>query len=139
MAARHVAREVEVSLILIVDDDAAVRASLQYLLEADGHEVLPAGNSADARVLYDTRRPHIVITDLVMPGKAGTELIAELRAAAPALRIIAMSGGGRTGTDDVLQVARARGADAVVEKPFEADMLLDLVQRMVRVPGERSA
>ena len=118
------------AVILIIDDDAAVSASLQFLLEADGHEVLAAGDCLAGLALYRANEPPIVITDLIMPGRVGLEVIDELKSLAPTVSIIAISGGGRSGNSDILELARARGADEVLAKPFEPETLLELIQRM---------
>ena len=122
------------ALILIIDDDAAVRSSLQFLLEADHHEVLAASGYDSGLALYRTHQPPIVITDLVMPGRAGIDLIAELKSSAPEVAIIAMSGGGRPGGADILEQARARGADAILAKPFEPEALLAIIERLSTAP-----
>ena len=129
--AGHIAREVEVPLVLIVDDDSAVRASLQYLLEADGHVVLSAANSDDARTLYDVHRPDIVITDLVMPGKEGIETIIAIRRRGIATKILAMTGSDPADRPTYLDAAHKLGADAVVRKPFRAGELKTLVDGLL--------
>ena len=72
--------------------------------------------------------PEIVLTDIIMPGCEGIETIMTLKARHPHMRVIAMSGGGRVGNRDYLALARDVGADAVLQKPFDADAILDMIQ-----------
>jgi CheY-like chemotaxis protein len=63
-----------------------------------------------------------------MPEREGLEMIKELRRNYPQVRIIAMSGGGRNGTINCLEVARAFGAQRLLEKPFSHHEILDAVR-----------
>jgi DNA-binding response OmpR family regulator len=72
-----------------------------------------------------TMKPDLVLTDIVMPDKMGTDLIRDLRRAGYDGAIIAMSGGGgATGPSDLLEKARALGANECVSKPFHRTDLL---------------
>jgi two-component system chemotaxis response regulator CheY len=73
-------------------------------------------------------QPDLVITDIIMPEEEGIQTIAEMRAAKPDAKIIAISGGGRSGNTDFLQIARQVGAMDVVSKPFDPDFLLAIVE-----------
>ena len=114
--------------IEIIDDDIAVREALLLVLEADGHEVR-AADSGDAGVALAAEfDPHIILTDIIMPGCEGIETILLLKSRHPQMKIIAMSGGGRTGNTDYLELAREIGADAALEKPFDEADLLDAIR-----------
>jgi PAS domain S-box-containing protein len=78
--------------ILLVEDDAAVRAALAHRLERLGFAVTSATSGAEALQTVEQRTFDLVLTDSVMPGISGPELIEHLRAARPELRIILMSG-----------------------------------------------
>lgn len=71
-----------------------------------------------------------MITDLVMPGKEGLETILELRQFEPALKIIAISGGGWTGSGVYLEMARRLGATKTLAKPFRVEEILKLVSEI---------
>jgi DNA-binding NtrC family response regulator len=73
-------------------------------------------------------QPDLVITDIIMPDQEGIQTITEIRAAKPDAKIIAISGGGRIGNTDFLQIARQLGAMDVVAKPFDPDFLLAVVE-----------
>src|SRR5262249_16462507 len=107
--------------ILVIDDDVSVRLVLRRMLEQEGYEVICAEDGRQALDLLKQRRPDLVITDIVMPNCEGIETILEMRAAGLTLPIIAMSGGGRIGNADFLQMARRLGASATLTKPFEFD------------------
>jgi len=109
--------------IVLFEDEAALRLLLAEVLEEAGHEVVSAGDGAASRDAGLMAAADVLITDLMMPGCDGLEVIANARAANPALRIIAMSGGGRTVTTDFLPMAQELGADRILHKPFLPDDL----------------
>lgn len=111
------------STILIIDDDAAVRGMIRTWLERDGYHVAVAGDGAEGMALYRTAPADVVITDVFMPGQDGIETIQQLREEFPASRIIAISGGPVSGTNDSLTDARLLGADVTLAKPFTMDVL----------------
>src|SRR5262249_836272 len=82
------------SVILIVDDELAIRKFLEMMLPAGGHEGLTAGNGSEA-VAQLRSRPHdidLVISDLRMPVMSGTEAIRRIRETRPDICIICMTG-----------------------------------------------
>jgi two-component system, chemotaxis family, chemotaxis protein CheY len=115
--------------ILVIDDDEAVRSSLEVLLEAYGYEVVLARDGRQGMAAFRANTPDIVLVDLMMPVQDGIETIVQIRAEWPDAYIIAMSGGARIGNWDGLAVARELGADYAIEKPFEADELLVILQQ----------
>lgn len=125
--------------IVVGDDDPAVRASLQSRLESAGHTVRTAADGAAVLSEVRERLPDLVITDIVMPGKEGIETIMELRKHHPALKILAISGGGRAGRVGYLGAAADLGADAVLAKPFTTRQLLDAIAQLGLTANERQA
>jgi CheY-like chemotaxis protein len=115
--------------ILVVDDEEMIRISLSLLLTVKGHDVATAPDTATALAMLRTSRPDVVISDMIMPGGNGLDAIHAIRRDHPDMRIIAMSGGGRMAGQNMLAVASEMGADACLEKPFEADDLLQLLHR----------
>lgn len=109
--------------ILVIDDEPGFRQLGLAILERAGHEVFTAGSGCEGLRLFQECQPDIVVTDLCMPDIDGLKMIQELARLSPETRIIAMSGGGRDGTD-VLKQAKATGASAVLQKPFRKAALL---------------
>jgi DNA-binding response OmpR family regulator len=120
------------SKILVIDDDKLIRSMVSQTLIAQGHEVIEAGDGNEGIDIYCRSQPDLVITDIIMPEKEGLETIKEIRDRSPQARILAISGGGRLGTMDFLQIARKLGADRILHKPFDPDELLDMVEDTLR-------
>jgi len=105
--------------ILVVDDNELVRSATRMLLEGAGHAVQDTGDSASVVGQVERSAPDLVLTDLVMPGPKGVDVIRDLRRTGYSGAIIAMSGGGGAdGPADLLKKARELGADDCVSKPF---------------------
>lgn len=106
--------------ILIVDDDDLVRETICEVVSGFNYDVTEAGSGAEAlKKLDGGRLPDLVITDIIMPGKSGLEIIAEIRKNFPAVKIIAISGGGGPKAGDILSLARELGSDRVISKPID--------------------
>ena len=124
--------------ILVVDDEAAVRLMVIHALELDGHQIEQAADGNEALARFPVFRPQIVVTDILMPNKEGIETMVELRKLDKAVKIVAMSGGGRTRNLSFLDLARKFGADSVINKPFGLDQIRDTVRGVLAEP-ERPA
>ncbi len=112
--------------ILVVDDDDPVRVMLARLLRTQGYTVLQAAHASEARALLDTRRPDLVISDIVMPGESGIELRRGILERWPELPVILISGYSAEGPAEFA----ARTPNTIfVQKPFAADHFLSLVER----------
>ena len=117
--------------VLIIDDEELVRVTLRQALELAGYEVAEATNGNEGVKLALGDPPDLVITDIIMPEKEGIETIAEIRREHPSMKIIAVSGGGRMGKMDFLQIAGKLGADRTLPKPFDPDDLVAMVQELL--------
>jgi CheY-like chemotaxis protein len=115
--------------ILLVDDDDVSRGAVHRMLERLGHDVHSTAQGGEAIVRYQTDPADLVITDLIMPDTDGLEIIQELRRSHPAVRILAISGGGRVEAEEYLSVARKFGAIEVLAKPFTGQELKLAVER----------
>jgi len=115
--------------ILIVDDDTHVRYTITKALKTQGHDVVEAGNGRIALDVLGHAPVDLVITDIIMPEMEGIGTILELRKRYPAMKIIAISGGGRSRSVDFLSTARQFGAAATLEKPFAIDDLTKAVNK----------
>jgi CheY-like chemotaxis protein len=118
--------------VMVVDDDEPVRDILCENLTDLGFDVVFARDGAEALEMVEQgRRPQVVITDIIMPKREGLDVIMEIRRKYPEMRLIAISGGGRTKSQDFLQLARKLGADAVMPKPLDIDALEKKVRELV--------
>jgi DNA-binding NtrC family response regulator len=105
--------------VLLVEDEPGVRQLAKRVLDNAGYRVLAAANGDDAEKLF-VRHPEaidLVVTDVIMPGCGGPELLRRLRLQAPAIKVLYMS--GYTEQSAVHKTGIARGLP-FVEKPFTA-------------------
>ena len=115
--------------ILVIDDDENIREMLLRFFEEKGYEVEVAGDGEEGLHRFKMNPSDIVVTDMLMPRKNGIEVIKELRGGSINVRIIAVSGGTGNTADARLREAVDSGADYILEKPFELQDMLALVQR----------
>jgi DNA-binding response OmpR family regulator len=121
-----------VSKILVIDDEAEIRAVLREIFEFNGYEVIEAADGNSGVRQFETTNPDLVISDIVMPEQEGIFTIMEIRKKKPGARIIAMSGGGLMATpNDYLQLAQKLGADKVFMKPLDLAELLSAVRTLL--------
>jgi DNA-binding NtrC family response regulator len=113
--------------ILIVDDDAIVRAALKDALSTAGFVVDAADSAIAALTTIATRKPAVVVTDVRMPDLGGLELLTELRERAPDVDVVLM-----TAFDDMPTVVEAmkRGAADFLVKPLDLDELVKTLDRV---------
>ena len=123
------------ALILVIDDDEAMRRLIMRTLSAGKHRLVEASNGQDGMKMVGELKPDAVITDILMPQQEGIQTIREIREIAPETKIIAMSGGGSSHNLMFLDVARVFGADAVLAKPFKPGELKDTVANVLTAPG----
>ena len=112
--------------ILIVDDEENIRHTLRGVLADEGFEVLEAPDGRRALELLEHVAPRLAIVDVWMPDVDGIALVERMRAQAPAVPIIVISGHGTIET--AVRVIRL-GAFDFLEKPFPLDALLSVVGR----------
>jgi CheY-like chemotaxis protein len=126
------------ALILVVDDDAAVRDSIRTLLELDGHDVDEGADGREGEAQVARREPDLVILDIFMPERDGFETLRSLRRTHPRLKILAISGSAGGQLERTLAFAQEFGATAVLPKPFPADALRGAVRNLLK-PEAREA
>ena len=114
--------------ILVADDEQAIRSILTMVLQMAGHAVEAAANGEEVLRLARKQKFDLIVTDIIMPKKEGIETILELKRLQPAIKVIAISGGGRKGSMDFLHVAQMVGASHTIAKPFEPDDLVAAVK-----------
>ena len=107
--------------LLIVDDEAGIRAALAQLLEYEGYEVRSVANGREGLATYESWRPQLVFLDVKMEGIDGLETLKRIRALDPAA-IVVMISGHATISDAV--TATQLGAYDILEKPLDTDRIL---------------
>lgn len=114
--------------ILIVDDEADIRAAIAGILADEGFETRLAFDSDSALAALAERRPSLVVLDVWLQGSRldGIELLDEIKQRDPTLPVVVISGHGNIET---AVAAIKRGAYDFIEKPFQAEQLLLVVQR----------
>ena len=117
-------------IILLIDDDVAIRDSLTFLLQTHGYRVVTAGDGRRGIAAFGEHGPAVVVTDILMPEQDGISAIREIRRLKPDTKIVAMSGGGKVDKADYLTVAEQLGADVGIEKA-RLDELLEVLPRLL--------
>jgi len=110
--------------ILVVEDDNLVRQSMVESLEALGYLVTPAGDGEAGLRELQRERPHLMITDYLMPGMTGAELVRRASIDYPGLPMIIS-----TGYADMEAVDKVIGDNYVLRKPFELSELANSVDK----------
>ena len=113
--------------ILIADDEDIVRYALRSVLERAGHTVFEARDGVDALGLLAGHPIDVALVDMIMPNKEGVETTIEIRRQYPSVKVVAISGGGRSHNFDFLQYAQKFGAHSTLRKPFTDEQLLESV------------
>ena len=119
-------KEAAEPLILVVDDDDAVRRSCVDLLEARGHRTAAAATVGEGLRLFDERKPAAVLLDLKLPDGAGLDVLRELQRRAPGTPVIVISGLGSV--SEAVEAMRV-GATDFVEKPVGRERLFEVLSR----------
>lgn len=111
--------------ILIVEDDAAIRATLVEVLAGEGYRVREASDGAEALAAVGAERPDLVVLDLHMPVMDGRTFVERLRAAEAtrAVPVVLMTGA-------TLAAEPVAGVSAVLVKPFRLEALVATVARL---------
>jgi two-component system response regulator MprA len=117
------------AVVLVVDDDRAIRESLERLLAMQGHRVLTAGNGAEALESHRREPVDLLVLDLMMPGVDGLTACRVLRAEGDRVPILMLT--ARTETSDRVAGLDA-GADDYLSKPFDPEELLARVRALLR-------
>jgi CheY-like chemotaxis protein len=117
--------------ILLIEDEIELRDMLKHSLVRKKYRVFEAGDGREAINHFKPSITDLVITDIIMPEEDGLKVIMRLRELKPALKIIAISGGGKAGPGSYLNMAKALGADAVYSKPFSINDLMVKIEQLL--------
>jgi two-component system response regulator RegA len=121
MAGQNAQPQSAVRRFLVVDDDEIFRTRLLKALSARGIEAHGAGTAAAALELAASVRPQAAIVDLRMPGSSGLDVVSELKARLPGIKVVVLTGYGSIAT--AVEAVR-RGAVNYLTKPLDTDQIL---------------
>ena len=113
-------------LILIIDDQEAIRMFLAATLESRGYRVATAGTGAEGLAAAASEAPDLVLLDLRLPDMGGLEVLARLRDAEPGLCVVVLTSYGRT--EAAVEAMRLQAFDFVT-KPVNLDQLLEVIHK----------
>jgi UDP-3-O-acyl N-acetylglucosamine deacetylase len=122
--------------ILIVDDEASIRKSLEGVLGDDGYACIHAADGAEALSLLKTGNPALVLLDIWMPGMDGIETLRRIKETSPGTPVIMMSGHATIAT--AIKATQAGAAD-FIEKPLELDLTLGAIRRALAGRSDEAA
>lgn len=124
----------EMKRILLVEDDDAIRRSLEKILTKSGFIAVEAANGREALAAYDPGTIDAVVLDIIMPDVEGLETLRTWRRTSPGVRVLAISGGGQICAEDYLVLAAKLGAQETLAKPFTAATFLEALHRLLALP-----
>ncbi len=119
--------------VLLVDDSKLARRSLRQILEPAGFMVGEAEDGMGALERYFLEKPDVVFLDLLMQGMHGFEVLKKLREMDPQARVLVVSADVQSSSREM---AEAAGASGFIEKPFDAQQIMEAVGVVLR--GGRS-
>ncbi len=122
--------------VLLAEDEVTIAVTLKDELEAAGHNVLSAGDTASALALLDSGRPDVVITDMRMPGEGGLAVLRRSVELDPTRPVVVIT--GFASIDQAVEAMRL-GARNYVQKPFRNEALVSMVDtfaQMARLEAE---
>ncbi|MCA1685292.1 MAG: response regulator [Planctomycetia bacterium] len=122
-------KEEKLTRILLVEDAPFLRYAFGRLLRIHGYDVMEANDGAEALECVSAFRPHLVMTDLMMPGMDGVELIRQLRSnpETATLPVVAITADA---TPQAEAQARQAGAVDFITKPIDLPALLDRLRAL---------
>jgi DNA-binding NtrC family response regulator len=109
--------------ILVVDDEAEVRALVREILTMHGYNVIDTGDPMEARRIAEAQPIHLLLTDVVMPMMNGIELAKRIETTSPTTKVVLMSG---------YSTAAVKGSGRpLIAKPFKASDLVNTIKQML--------
>jgi DNA-binding NtrC family response regulator len=121
--------------LLVVDDQPGVRRLVRWMMTGRGWRVITAPGVAMALVVARNVPVDVALCDIVMPGSGGVEFLQRMRAAAPATRVLLMSGYDPAATLRGRALPGANAPVAVLEKPFSRETLEDALAHVMGRDG----
>jgi DNA-binding NtrC family response regulator len=115
------ANATSIASILVIDDEAGIRESLEVLLSLEGYTVGLAPEGEEGLRMLESEAWDLVLLDLALPGRSGLEMLPEIKARHPELPVIMITAYGTV--ENVVEAIRA-GAENFVQKPWDNEKLL---------------
>jgi signal transduction histidine kinase len=122
--------------VLVVEDEPALRELEKLMLEEAGYAVLTAANAAEALLVSAANAIDLMIVDVVMPGMSGPQLVEELAARGSNVPTVYISG---YGADEMSSRGFETEQTALIEKPFQSELLLRRVREVLDVAAQAAA
>lgn len=118
------------STILIVDDEPSIIVPLQFLMEQNGYDVLVAFSGEEAMEIVESRRPNLILLDIMLPVIDGFEVCQRIREnpSWDGIKIILLTA---LGSEANVEKGLALGADAYIVKPFSNTEVVDRVKGLL--------
>ena len=102
--------------VLLVEDNALTRYTIKALLDKLGHQVVAEAEDGPGAVAsFRESKPDVVFLDLILPGKSGVEILEDLRAVDPAVRVVVVTA---VEQDEIDRRLADKGVRAILRKPF---------------------
>src|SRR5471032_1250121 len=118
--------------VLVVDDDPAVRKSIDRVLSSKGYAVITAENGEEALRKLNEAKYDLVYTDIRMPGMSGLEVAERVKARRPWTPVVIITG---YGTEAAEARAKAAGVSGFVHKPLSPEMIEDSARVALAMPA----
>jgi two-component system, OmpR family, phosphate regulon response regulator PhoB len=118
------------SKVLVCDDEQVLRALVRATLDGEGHEVVEARDGDEALEQAREHSPDLIVLDMMMPGRSGIDVLAELRRDAMLCRTPVVMLSARTQLSD-RETAVQSGADRYLPKPFSPLELAQIVEQLL--------
>ncbi|MFW5800713.1 MAG: response regulator [Spirochaeta sp.] len=126
--------------VLVIEDSRSQQELLKKILSAHKYDVEIASSGEDGLAMLKEASFDAIITDIILPGKSGIELIMEIRKLKRSTAgILAISGGAVSSVQSYLETARIAGAHVVLSKPFQGEALLKSLQAVIQAGAAGAA
>lgn len=117
--------------VCVIDDDQLVRSTICTALQAAGFVTVEAEDGIAGLETIERTHARVAVIDIIMPTREGLDVIVDATRRFPDLKVLAVSGGGRIGATDYLDLALQLGAHDVLAKPFRNAELVKRVTQLI--------